>query len=379
MHTITSPTKLTRCPGNTVYRVHTAWLLFASILLAGSCRQPATGSPATGVQPDSVAAFLLKKDSFSKAVSFPGELIPLQRAELYAKVAGYVKRLHVDIGDPVRRGQVVAELEAPEMAASYSQLASEMQTARAKLAGSQDAYQRILRAAQVEGTVAAGEMERLHSQLTADSSAYEAARSRLAAYGHLKDYLEIHAPFDGVVTQRNVDAGALVGTGPAKPLLVVEDTHILRLRLPVPENYTAAIPQRAEVLFSADAFPGQTFTARLSRKAGSLAQSNRTETWEFLYDNNRGLLKPGMLTTAILRLARREPTFLVPAGSLVTNLERRFVIRLHEGRAQWVDVRAGISLDTLTEVFGPLRDGDTLLIKGSDEISQGTPLRAVLK
>src|SRR6185503_16938138 len=122
---------------------------------------------------------ILRKSPVSKQVSFPAELLPKERAEISAKVSGYIKSLKVDIGDPVKQGQVLAVLEAPEYFSNYGQANAEVETARSKFLGSQDTYHRIVRASRVDGTIAANELEKAKSQMMADSAAMEAARSKL--------------------------------------------------------------------------------------------------------------------------------------------------------------------------------------------------------
>jgi len=345
-----------------------------TFVLATGCKNKATEVQTQTGKKDSIAAFILKKESFNKEISFPGELLPLERAEIYAKVSGYVKSIKVDIGDRVQQGQILAVLDAPEMIANYAQINSDVQTAKSKYVGSLDAYKRIMNAAKVEGTIAAGELERIKSQMMADSATLEAAKSRLNAFAQLKDYLVIRAPFSGVVTQRNVDPGTLVGTSNTKPILVVENNSTLRLRLPVPEAYTSANPDGSSVHFTVDAFPDVLYEAKLSRKAGALNLTNRTETWEFLYANKGNQLKPGMFANATLEFDRSAPSFMVPSTAVVTNQEKRFVIRLKEGKTEWVDVRNGIAVDNKTEIFGNFSEGDTLLVRGTDEIKPGKEL-----
>ncbi|WP_315816779.1 efflux RND transporter periplasmic adaptor subunit [Paraflavitalea speifideaquila] len=245
----------------------------------------------------------------NKQITFPAELVPLERAEIFAKVSGYVSALKVDIGDRVSKGQLLAVLEAPEMVANYVQANAEVQTARSKYLGSLDAYRRIVNAAKIEGTVAAGELEKAKSQMLADSAILDAARSKTNAYAQLKDYLTIRAPFSGIVTQRNVDPGTLVNAGNTKPMLVMENISTLRLRVPVPEAYTAANAATASIRFTVDARPDITYQAKLSRKSGAINLSNRTETWEYLFQNNDGQLKSGMYANAVLQLGRTAPTF----------------------------------------------------------------------
>lgn len=350
-----------------------------AVSLFSACKNKPEEQQETKPKQDSTAAFILKKESFDKQVSFPGELIPLERVEVTAKVTGYVKSIKVDIGDRVQKGQVLVTLDAPEMITNYAQVNADLQSARSKFLGSQDAYKRIVQAAKVEGTVSQGEIERFKTQMLADSAAHVSVQSRLNAAGQLNDYLTIRAPYSGIITQRNVDPGTLVGPANAKPMLLIENNSSLRLRLPIPEAYSAPSPENASVSFSVDAYPGRLFEAKLSRKSGALNLANRTETWEFLYPNKGNQLKSGMFANANIKFSRPAPTFFVPTSSVVTNLERRFVIRVKDGKTQWIDVRTGINVNDQMEVFGELAEGDTLISRGTDEIKEGSVLTMKIK
>jgi RND family efflux transporter MFP subunit len=348
-------------------------------ILAG-CKQSESDPSSVSKKPgtDSIAVFILHKDTARKQLNFPAELLPMERAEIVSKVTGYVGILRVDIGDHVSKGQVLAVLEAPEMKATYAQANAEVQTVRSKYLGSLDTYHRLVDASHTEGTIAIGELEKAKAQMQADSAALTAARAKTNAYAEMNSYLTIRAPFNGVITQRNVDRGALVSTTNAKPLFILEDISSLRLRIPVPEMYTATAAS-AVITFTVDARPDIIYKASLSRKAGSLNLTNRAETWEFLYNNHAGQLKSGMYATAILQLGRQAPTFLVPPSAVATNLEKRFVIRLNNGKAEWVDVRNGMTVADKTEVFGNLNEGDTLLTRATDELKPQTVISSPRK
>jgi RND family efflux transporter MFP subunit len=196
------------------------------------------------------------------------------------------------------------------------------------------------------------------------------------AYKQLQDYLVLRAPFSGVITNRYVDQGDLVGaTGTNGPLLVLERVDILRLRVPVPEEFVSGVPADQEIDFTADAALGKNFGARLSRKSGRIDPVTRTEIWEYEFINSADDLKPGMYAMADLRLNREEPSFIVPFTAVVTTLEKRFIVRVRNGRTEWVDVRQGISMGEGLEVFGDLSEGDTILVRGSEEIRPGTELK----
>lgn len=354
------------------------YIVAAGVLFA-SCKSGNKEQTAKPVTQDSALIFILQKQEVDKVFSFPSELTPLERAEIFAKVSGYVKSIKADIGDVVRQGQVLAIIEAPEMASNYAQASADVQYANSKYISSTDAFKRIENAAKVSGTVATGELERLRNQMLADRAAVDAAKAKKNAFAQLKSYLTIHAPFSGTVTQRNADAGTLVGTTNAKPILILENNSSLRLRVPVQEAYSTAIPDSSFISFTVDAQPEKNYYAKLTRKSGVISKENRTETWEFLYGNSNHELKSGMYANATIKLGRTGASFVVAPAAIATTLEKRFVIRLKDGKAEWIDVRTGMNTGDKIEIFGNLNEGDTLLVKATDEIKAGTKLVAKIK
>jgi len=349
-------------------------LTLAAATTIFSCAQTGKNNVTKSAAADSVAILILKKSPVLKKLTFPAELTPIEKAEIFAKVSGYIRELKADIGDPVRKGDILAVLDAPEVTSGNSQAKAEVQLAYSRKLTSTDQYKRITNASKVAGTISAGEMESSRNLMLADSSAYEAAKSRLNANSQLNDYLTIRSPFDGIVTQRNADRGTLIGSNSSKPLFIVENVSILRLRIPVPEVYTTAISDTSVVNFTVDAMPGKIYNATLSRKSGSINLTNRTETWEFIFPNKEKYLKPGMFANAMIRLGREELSFMVPASAVVTTLEKKFIIRLTDGVAEYVDVKTGFNQNDKLEIFGAIKEGDILVNGATDEIKPGTKL-----
>jgi membrane fusion protein (multidrug efflux system) len=182
--------------------------------------------------------------------------------------------------------------------------------------------------------------------------------------------LVIRAAFDGVITQRNVDPGTLVGTG-KEPMFVLENIGKLRLRVAIPESYTSAIPESSSITFTVDAQPSKKYAAKLARKSNQIDTKTRTELWEFEVNNTSKELKSGMFANASFILQRSEPSYIVPYSAVVTNQERSFVIRIRDGKTEWVDVRSGISMNDELEIFGSLEENDRLVLKANDELKPG--------
>lgn len=344
--------------------------LFLTMMACNNNQPQPAATPANAV--DTVAVLILHDTQVNKTIELPAELLPLEKADITARVQGYIKEMKVDIGDLVRRGQTLAIIEAPELQTKYAEFQASLQAARAKFMSSADVYQRMHKAAQAKtaGIVAPVDLERSHNQYLADSASYEAARQLAQSYRQVAGYLVLQSPFDGVVTARHADRGAMVGNN--QPVLTLQNSHTLRLRVAVPELYTAAGNAAKETPFRVDAYPEKLFTAVLARKSGSIDPATRTEIWEYRYNNTQGEVKPGSFAYIKLGLQRNGHSFLLPPTAIATTQERKFVIRVKEGKAEWVDVRQGLSTDKGIEVFGNLVNNDTLVIRATDERKPGS-------
>jgi membrane fusion protein, multidrug efflux system len=321
---------------------------------------------------DTVPVFVLHDTSVAKSIELPAELLPYEQSELFARVQGYVREMKVDLGDRVHRGQTLALIEAPELNTKQAEYQSSLQAARAKYMSSNDVYQRLNKASQANtpGIVAPVELARSRNQLVADSASYRSAKQLAQSYRQVAGLLVLRAPFDGIITARNADRGALVGNN--QVLLTVQNNRTLRLRIAVPELYIASNTASKQATFRVDAFPEKLFTATLSRKSGTIDPTTRTEQWEYKFDNSNNELKAGSFAYVKLNLERAGNSLVVPPTAIATNQERKFVIRVKDGTAEWVDVRQGMSTEKGTEIFGDLSNGDTLVVRATDERKPGT-------
>jgi RND family efflux transporter MFP subunit len=326
--------------------------------------------------------------TLDQTVKLPGEFAPYESVELRARVNGYVERVLVDRGSFVKKGETLAELTAPEMKAQIAEAASRAQAAasqhteaQARLAAAQSTYDRLKTAAQTPGAIAGNELtqaeqtvEAAKAAVTAAQDSARAARSAVETLQQMETYLNVTAPFAGVVTERLVHPGALVGPSTGA-LLRVEDDSRLRLVLPLPEMDVARIVPGARVSFTVPAYPGQTFQGTVARIAHSADPKTRTMPVELDVANPGLRLTPGMFPEVAWPVRKGHPSLLVPATSVVTTTERTFVIRDSGGRAEWIDVKKGPASGDQLEVLGPLKEGDAVVRRGSDEIRPGTKLR----
>jgi membrane fusion protein, multidrug efflux system len=326
-------------------------------------------------------------------LEMPGQLDPYETVAVYPKVTGFVKSIRVDRGSRVRSGELMAELEAPELLAQRAEAQSKLQAAEAQLAvarskadGDRSTYDKLKTASATPGVVAGNDLvlaqkavEADQSQIAAAQQTAEAARQAVQSITQMEGYLRIAAPFDGVVTERNVHPGTLVGpnSGPAAttPMLRVEHNDRLRLVVPVPEAYTAGVTRGGTMTFTVPAYPGQAFSGTVARIAQAVDVKTRTMAVELDVMNRDGRLTPGAFCQVKWPVRRPAPSLFVPSGSVGSTTDRTFVIRIRNGKTEWVDVRTGLASGPLVEVFGDLQPGDAIAVRGTDEIKPGTDVR----
>ena len=324
-----------------------------------------------------------------RKVQLPGEFIPYLKVPIHAKVAGFVDRIEVDRGSMVKEGQLLAVIVAPELTAQHAEAearvrAAEFQRveAEARVVAAQSTYEKMKAASQTPGVIAGNELVQAEKQADAErakvqaaESSITAARAAVKAIEDVQAYLRVTAPFSGVITERNVHPGALVGTNADSiPMFQLETVNRLRLVVPVPEADVGGIVRGARVPFSVPAYPNATFHGTVSRIAHSIDAKTRSMAVELEVSNSDGRLAAGMYPTVTWPVRESRPALLVPPSSIAANSERTFVIRIRNGAAEWVNVRRGPPEGDLIEVYGPLEDGDLILRRASDEIREGTHL-----
>ena len=244
----------------------------------------------------------------------------------------------------------------------------------------QSTYERMKAAAATPGVIAGNELIQAEKQVdverakvAAAAASIQAAQEALKAVEDIQVYLRVTAPFSGVITTRNVHPGALVGTGrDALPMFQLETADRLRLVVPVPEADVGGIIKGGKIAFSVPAYPGETFYGTLSRIARSMDPKTRSMPVELDVSNPKGRLAAGMYPSVKWPVRGNRSALLVPPTSIVTNSERTFVIRVKDGAAEWVDVKKGPAQGDLIEIVGPVKEGDTVLRRGTDEIREGT-------
>ena len=361
-----------------------------------SARVRASAPRGASVQPVPRAAVaVVKRGEISNNLSIAGEFLPYQEVELHAKVAGYIRKINVDIGDHVRAGQVLAVLEVPELAAQvqgadagirHSQdeiMRAQNECARDKAAHAalHDAYKRLKQASDARpGLVAEQELDDSQAKDMAAEAQVEAAKSALSAarqqldvskasqmqVSAMSDYSRITAPFDGVITWRYSDTGALVqaGTsaGNAQPVVKIAQVNVLRLRVPVPESLAASVHLGEPADISVQA-TGQHFSGKVTRCTDALDRSTRSMQVEIDVPNEKLHLEPGMYADVVLQVQNHPDALLIPIQALNQgeNGSSVFVVN-SEHRVQTRDVRTGLESPNSVEVIAGVKEGDRVIV-----------------
>lgn len=353
-------------------------------------------------------------------LNLPGELLAYQDVPVHAKVEGFIQWIGVDRGSIVRKGQKMITIFCPELVektkesvakesaaeASYRQAQSALQTeisrqleAKAKLDADRLTYERLKLAAKTPGAVAQNEVDIASKTVEADiarveseQAAIDAAKALVAAQkqnfiaaknvvSSLKDmesYLTVCAPFDGVITERNVHTGSIVSVDAlrnALPLVRIQEKDILRLVVAVPEDSVSGITLGQKFKFTVPAFIGRTFEGVVARPAYALNNSTRTMPVELNVFNYDGTLEPGMFATVSWEVTRPNDTLFVPNPAVDTDLAGTYSIRVNNNVTQRVNVTRGLSMGNLIEVNGDLHEGELVALKATNELKTGTKVK----
>jgi RND family efflux transporter MFP subunit len=377
--------------------------LLAACLMVASCGRKGSSETQTVSELSAAQALpqvdvtIVKSQKLAATISLPAELVPYEAVDLYAKETGFVKSIKVDRGSRVKQGELIAELEAPELLAqraqanaAYQGAEAQLAAGQAKLAADQATYQHMSAASKTPGVVAGNDLDIAQRTAQSDEAnvgalqmTAEAGQESLKAVTQLESYLEITAPFDGQVTTRYVHPGALVGpaggTGTTTPIVRIETLTRHRLVVPVPENDAAGVPDKTQVSFTVPSFPGRTFKAPVARVSHGIDTKTRTMPVELDVSDPHMELVPGTFCEVAWPLHRTYPTLFVPASAVASDLQRTFVIRIRQNKTEWVDVKTGVRAGTLIEVFGDLRAGDEVAIRGTDQLRAGSEVSVAQK
>jgi RND family efflux transporter MFP subunit len=337
----------------------------------GSSKAEEEENKKTPLEAPAVETFTLQKHSLASNLQIPGELIAFQQVDLYAKVSSFVKKLHVDVGSQVSQGQLLASMEAPELTSQLIGSESRLKSQEAIYQASKANYDRLLETSKTPGTVSQNDLDGALAKRNSDLAQLEAARSISKEITDTRNYLEIRAPFSGVITARNVSTGAYVGPsgkGSEFPLFTLVEQRKLRLVVSVPEAYTNYLKHKSSVTFKVKSLPNQSFPANVSRLAGALDTRLRSQRTEMDVINTDRKLLPGMIAEVSIPLTGDVNSFAIPKSAVLNSTQGTYVIKVVDQKAVWVPIKTGTSSDDKTEIFGDIKEGDTIVKIANEEI-----------
>ncbi len=357
---------------------------------AQAASQGGTTKTAAPAAPLAVPVARVVSQPLERSLPLPGDLIAYQDVAIHAKVQGFVERIDVDRGSVVPRGALLARIVAPELNAQIQEAEAKVQSAdaqrleaQAALTSEQSTFDRLKKASSTPGVVAGNDVEvaqqkveaaRAHVQ--AATRNVEATRQAARSLRDIETYLQVTAPFNGVVTERTAHVGSLVGPSSGS-IVRLQQVSPLRLVTAIPEPYVAGVAIGQPIQFTVITFPGETFTGTLARPARALDLKTRTMAVEVDVPNGNGRLAPGMFAEVRWPARRAAASLVVPRTAVATTTERSFVIRVRDGVAEYVDVRRGATMGNNVEVFGDLHAGDQVAVRATDEIRAGTRVNPV--
>ena len=372
---------------NNIYNRTIILPLLLTCLLIGQtgCNNPEEKekkeTPAS-VAPPAQDAFVINKSVLTTSAHIPGELLAFQQVDLYAKVNSFIKKLNADVGTEVHAGQVLAVLDAPEINSQLQGAESRLKSQEAIYLADKATYDRLFETSKTPGTISHNDLDMAYAKQKSDQAQLESAKAAYREIADNKNYLQITAPFDGVITNRNVSAGAYVGPsgkGSDMPIFTLQQQKKLRLVVSIPEAYTSYLSANSEISFTVGSLVNQKFTATVSRLAGALDNKLRSEHIEMDVKNDDKKLLPGMVAEVAIPLKANSNAFVVPASAVLNSTQGVFVICVKNNKTIWVPVKSGRTNDGKTEVFGSLAFNDTLIVHASEEVRNGAALTGGVK
>ena len=328
-----------------------------------------------------VAVTAVTRENLLKEIEAPAEFRPYTEVNVYAKVAGYVSRIDVDVGDQLMKGQLIALLEVPEIKDELDHALATYQRSEADYKDAHLSYSRLLAAnSEHSNLIAQQDLDSAEAKDAAAAGALAAAKADVEKYRTLNDYARITAPFEGVITKRYADPGALIQAGTssntqAMPLVRISENRRLRLDFPVSVDYVARIRDDSPVTVRVDSLGGRTFNGRIARFTHRIDESTRTMMVEVEVANDSLELVPGMYATATLAIDEHSNVLAVPVEAVPSGARTVFVVDADQ-RLEERPIKLGLETATKYEVLAGLNEGDRVVVGNSGQLRAGQLVEA---
>ncbi|HVN82073.1 MAG TPA: efflux RND transporter periplasmic adaptor subunit [Terriglobia bacterium] len=315
-----------------------------------------------------------KRGAPAEEIVLPGNIQAFIDAPIYARTNGYLRRWTVDIGAHVKAGQLLAEIDTPEVEQQLQQARADLATAEANLRLAEitaSRYQELLKT----DSISKQEADNASGDLQAKGAIVQSARYNMKRLEELQSFQRIYAPFDGVITARNTDIGALIDSGsasPARELFHIASTRKLRIYVKVPQVYARAARPGLPADLTLSEFPGRRFKGTLVRTAESIEAATRTLLVEIDLENPHGTLLPGAYAEVHLKLPSQAPTYLLPVNALLFRSEGLQIAVLEgRNRAVLIPVTIGRDFGTEVEIVSGLNGGESVILNPPDSLVSG--------
>ena len=323
-----------------------------------------------------VATITPKASPKDQGLTLPGTVASWQDAQVYARTTGYVAKWYVDIGAKVKKGQRLAELDTPDVDNQLLQGKAQMRTDQANEAFAKVTADRYAKLA-AQGLIAQQTADQYLAQYKADVATVQADEANVARLQNLQDFKHISAPYDGIVTQRNLNLGALVDAGSGgSNLFVIADTSTLRVYVDVPETYAASVHVGMPADVSLNTYGAKPITGTVARTADALDPNTRTLRTEIDVSNTEQRLLPGVYANVKLQVATATRNYIVPANVLLFRSEGlRIALVDGQQRVHLQPVTLGRDFGSTVEITEGLNDGDRIVLSPPDSLSEGQQVK----
>jgi RND family efflux transporter MFP subunit len=324
-----------------------------------------------------VAVVFPQEGAPTEEIVLPGNTQAFSDAPIYARTNGYLKHWYFDIGAHVQRGQLLAEIETPEIDQQLQQAQAELDIAQANLNIAKITAARWQDLVST-GSVSQQETDQAVSNLSAVKATAESSAANVRRLEELQSFEKIYAPFEGIITARNTDIGSLIDAGASaqpRELFHITAIRTLRVYVSVPEVYSRAARAGAPSTLTLDEFPGQTFHGTLVRNANSIDIASRTLLVEVDVDNPSGQLLPGAYVFVHLKLPDETHSVTIPSNTLIFRKEGLQVGLVRNGKADLVPVKIGRDYGISVEIVSGLQPTDAVIVDPSDSLVAGLPVR----
>lgn len=315
--------------------------------------------------------------AMSDEIALPGNTQAFVDTPIYSRTSGYLKSWYFDIGTHVRKGQLMAQIETPELDQQLQVAQADLKSSQANLdlaVTTAARYQNLLKTNSVskqETDVATGDE-------AAKRAARDASEANVRRLSQLQSFEKIYAPFDGIVTARNTDIGALIEAGAntvPKELFHLASINKIRVFVAVPEAYSASIKSDTEATLTLDEYPGQSFVGQVARNSNQIDQASRTLNVEVDIENAKGFLLPGAYVFVHFKVPQHSTSLTIPSNTLLFRSQGLQVATVIGDKVHLTQVKIGTDMGATVEIASGVKPSDQVIVDPSDSIAEGQQVR----